>query len=175
MGEWLGAHDACMMIGDASFRSTLDASLHPTLQNLHPLPPFALRPNKAYRLNPDLVDPEPQSPPAADSKDSIPTRLYRRPSARRKKKPTTITPPSCPVDQSVHTSKTTSIVSPSSLYCACALRQSTAPKTHSNTNTRLHSPYTETRLRVHHPPTLHQTHLQTDFSERQHDKRVRRT
>lgn len=131
MGEWLGAHDACMMIGDASFRSTLDASLHPTLQNLHPLPPFALRPNKAYRLNPDLVDPEPQSPPAADSKDSIPTRLYRRPSARRKKKTNDYYAAivscrsECPyIKNHIHRKSIVIIL--------CALRQSAAPKTHSN-------------------------------------------
>ena len=93
MGEWLGAHDACMMIGDASFRSTLDASLHPTLQNLHPLPPFALRPNKAYRLNQDLVDPEPQTASAV-GRILFPHAYIGAHRTAEKKTPTTITPPS---------------------------------------------------------------------------------
>ena len=137
----------------------------PHTPELAPPSPFALRPNKAYRLNPDLVDPEPQSPPAADSKDSIPTRLYRRPSVRRKKKTNDyyaairVLSIRVSIHQKPH---------PSSVHrhYTATLRQRPSPKHTTHTNTRLHSPYTETRLRVHHPPTLHQTRLQTDFSEK---------
>lgn len=139
------------------------------LQNSNTPLPFTLRPNKAYRLKSRSGRPRTFKRlrrllrREREEYSIFPHAYYRRPVPRRKQ---------THVDQSVHTSKTTSIVSPSSLYCALRPSAHTrpAPKTH----TLYDSPYTETQRRVHRPPSHHQTRLQTDSSET-HDKTGVRT